>query len=222
MKCLTEVTGYLVCLNQATLQQGNLWKVTENMTHWQEHCVPHNSFLLLMMLSYDFKLCRSHLRAVEKHLLNSLVWLLCLPRNDRWYSASLSHPPSPLRNHQYLTILFGAPRTQVLQWQQQKTITPQGHSHCTDICKEKQHLTIFGPVTPNWATSLYPCAKSHEISFVLPRFWFLFWGDSLGGFPFSRFLCFTLSWSRQSSWRCFHLISTLLHKCALVLRLHWD
>lgn len=90
-------------------------------------CVPHNSFLLLMMLSYDFKLCRSHLRAVEKHLLNSLVWLLCLPRNDRWYSASLSHPPSPLRNHQYLTILFGAPRTQVLQYDSnRKQLHPKG------------------------------------------------------------------------------------------------
>lgn len=97
------------------------------MTHWQECCVPHNSFLLLMMLSYDFKLCRSHLRAVEKHLLNSLVWLLCLPRNGRWYWASVSHHPSPLRSHQYLTILFAAPQTQVLQYDSnRKQLHPNG------------------------------------------------------------------------------------------------
>lgn len=107
-------------------------------------------------------------------------------------------------------------------WQQQKTITPQWHSHCTDICKEKQHPTILGPVTPNWAASLYPCARSHESGFALPHFWFLFWGDSLGGFPFTRFWCFTLCRSRQSFWRCFHLITILLHKCVLLERLHWD
>jgi len=75
-----------------------------------------------MMLSYLFKilieqilLWRLHLGVGEKMLLDSLVWLPCLPRNDQWYLASLSHPPSLLRNHRYLTILFAAPQTQVLQ-----------------------------------------------------------------------------------------------------------
>lgn len=46
--------------------------------------------------------------------------------------------------------------------QQQKTITSQWHSHCTDVCKEKQHLIIFVPVAPNWAVSLCPCTRSRD------------------------------------------------------------
>lgn len=72
--------------------------------------------------------------------------------------------------------------------QQEKTITSQWHSHCTDVCKEKQHLIIFGPVAPNWAVSLCPCARSHKSGFALPHYRFLIWGDSLGGFHYCRLL----------------------------------
>lgn len=131
-------------------------------------------------------------------------WFSCLPCNEQWYLASLSHPPSSQRNRQYLTVLFAAPQTQVLQYDSNRKQLHLNRILTVQMVVKKTtaYLFLYRWLPTKLCFSLSLCKFTWEW-FCNPTLQIILTERQSGWLPFLEAI---LYWSRQSFQRCYHLL----------------